>query len=50
MFRLPFGTITAALLAVCGLIICGSTLKSLTRIAEKMFFDLLKKNYLWLMI
>lgn len=47
LFRLPYGTITASLMAVCGMIVSGCSIAKATKISEKMFFDLLQRNYLW---
>lgn len=47
LLRLPFGTITASLLAACGLIIAVTALLHSTSITDRLFHELLHRKLFW---
>lgn len=47
LLRLPYGTITASLLTICGLVIATTSLIQSTSIADRLFLELLHQKYIW---
>lgn len=47
ILRIPYGTVTATFLTVCGLIISITALLQSTGIADRLFAELLFRKYLW---
>src|SRR5947208_2036424 len=45
---MPYGTITATLLSICGLVTAITAVYKATGIAERLFLELLLQQYLWL--
>ncbi|RWS05621.1 hypothetical protein B4U79_00567 [Dinothrombium tinctorium] len=47
LLRIPFGTITATLLAVCGLVIAVAALLQSTVISDRIYYELLQRKNFW---
>lgn len=47
LLRMPYGTITATLLTVCGLVISITALLHSTSISDRLFHELLHRKFFW---
>ncbi|KAI1287611.1 hypothetical protein HDE_09908 [Halotydeus destructor] len=47
ILKIPYGTITASLMATCGLVISTLALMHSTSITHRIFYELLHRNLLW---